>query len=130
MADAVTTKTIFNGHRKLVMQFLSRSDGTGESGVTKVDKSTYVDINGIEPTSLVIERIEGEVSGMEVLVYVDHTSDENLLRLSSGIVKLDYRSVGGLQTNGAGDTGDILFSTNLHAAGDTYNLTFYMRKKS
>ncbi len=130
MADTVTSKTIFNGPRKLIMQFTNLSDGTGESNVVKVDKSAYTGMNGLEPSSLVIEKIEGEAVGMEVAISVDHTSDEVVARLGGlGRFCIDYRPVGGLQTTGSGDTGDILFTTNGHAAGDSYNIVLHIRKK-
>ena len=45
MADAVTSQTLFNGQRHLVMRFTSVSDGTGESGVVKVDATSAT--NGV-----------------------------------------------------------------------------------
>ena len=39
MADAVTSQTIQDGARHVVMSFTNVSDGTGESAVTKVDVS-------------------------------------------------------------------------------------------
>jgi hypothetical protein len=130
VSDSVTSKTIFNGSRKLIMQFTNLSDGTGESNVVKVDKSTFTGPNGLEPSELIIEMIEGETSGMSVGLSVDHTTDVVLARLGGvGRFKIDYRPHGGLRTNGAGDTGDILFTTNGHSSGDTYNIVLHIRKK-
>ena len=39
MADAVTSQTIIDGQKTVVMKFTNISDGTGESAVTKVDVS-------------------------------------------------------------------------------------------
>jgi hypothetical protein len=39
MADAVTSQTFIDGPKTVVMKFTNISDGTGESGVTKVDVS-------------------------------------------------------------------------------------------
>ena len=39
MADAVTSQTIQDGDRIAVMKFTNISDGSGESGVAKVDVS-------------------------------------------------------------------------------------------
>lgn len=130
MADAVTSKTIFNGSSKLIMQFISLSDGTGEASVIKVDKSTFTGPNGLEPSEIVIEMIEGDTAGMEVLVQANHTATLNLARLGGvGRFKIDYRKVGGLHTYAAGGTGDIEFTTNGHSAGDSYNIVLHMRKK-
>lgn len=130
MADTVNSKTIFNGSRKLIMQFTNLSDGTGESAVTKVDKSTYTGPDGTEPSSLMIEMIEGEAVGMEVYIYADHTTDVPIARIGGlGRFKIDYRPMGGVDTGGSGDTGDILFTTNGHASGDSYNIVLHMKKK-
>ena len=48
MADAVTSQTIIDGEKKVVMKFTNVSDGSGESAVAKVDVSDCVlgtDIN-------------------------------------------------------------------------------------
>lgn len=130
MADTVSTTVLHNSPRRLVVQITNLSDGTGESAVTKIDKSTYTGLNGSEPTSLQIETIKGEVAGMAVRLYCDRTTDLTICQLG-GIaeVNLDYRNVGGFNTNTAGDTGDILLTTTGHSSGDSYNLIISMRKK-
>ncbi len=129
MADTVSTITVFNGARRLVVKLLSRSDGTGESNVVKVDKSTFTGLNGMEPSGFAIEKIEYDISGMEVALSVDHTTDVVLARLQ-GHGCLDWTKVGGIRTKGDGtETGDILLSTNAHSAGDSYDITLYLRKK-
>jgi len=130
MADSVTTTTILDHPRRLVVKITNNSDGTGESAVVKVDKSTLTGLNGLEPSSLVIESIKGEVSGMSVYIYADHTTDIPIARLGGlARVDIDYKNVGGLQTAGAGDTGDITLTTSGHASGDSYDLTISMLKK-
>jgi hypothetical protein len=129
MADAVSTTTLVNYPNRLVVKITNLSDGTGESAVVKVDKSTFTNKAGVEPTSLTIESIKGDVVGMEVYLYADHTTDVPIARLGGlGKVDMDFRSVGGIQTAGAGDTGDITLTTNGHAAGDSYDLTISMLK--
>lgn len=131
MADAVTSKTIFNGSRKLIMQFTNKSDGTGESSVVKVDKSTFTGPNGLEPSSIVIERIEGQVNGGILTIQANHTSTLVLEQLDPGArVKLDYTKVGGLQTSAAGGTGDIEFTLPASLTAGGYNLVLHMRKKN
>ena len=39
MADAVTSQTLFDGDKHVVMKFTNISDGSGESAVKKVDVS-------------------------------------------------------------------------------------------
>lgn len=130
MADAVTSTTILNHPNRLVMKFTNNSDGTGESAVVKVDKSTFTGPNGLEPTQLVIETIKGDVTGMQVYLYADHTTDIPIARIGGlGIVDMDFRAIGGLQTTGAGETGDITLTTVSHSAGDSYDITISMIKK-
>lgn len=130
MADSVSSKTIFNGSRKLIMQFTNLSDGTGESAVVKVDKSTFTGPNGLEPSSLRIDMIEGDAAGMEVFLYSDHTTDVPIARLGGlGRFKIDYRPMGGVYTGGTGDTGDITLTTAGHSSGDSYNIVIHMTKK-
>ncbi len=130
MADAVSTTTIYQDTTYLIVKITNLSDGTGESAVTKVDKSTFVGPNGAEPTELVIEGIRGDAAGMEVYLYADHTSAVPIARLGGlGRYKMDYRKTGGLSTAGAGNTGDILLTTNGHSSGDSYDIVIYMRKK-
>lgn len=129
MADTVSTVTIFQSKKRLAVKCLSRSDGTGESNVVKVDISTLTGPNGAVPSGFAIERIEYDVSGMEVAISIDLTTDVVVARLQGQGI-LDYAPVGGIMTKGDGSaTGDILFSTNGHSAGDTYDITLFLRKK-
>lgn len=130
MADSVKINVLSNTAKRYKVQLLNLSDGTGESAVTKIDKSTLTGLNGLEPGSLVLEGVEGESSGMEVYIYADRTTPVQLARIGGmGYYEADYRDVGGLQTNTAGGTGDILLTTNGHSAGDSYDIKLYFRKK-
>jgi hypothetical protein len=132
MADVVSSIVLVNNPKRLVVKLMSRSDGTGESNVVKVDKSTYTGLNGLEPSYFRIERVQYNVSGMEVAVSVDATTDVVLFRLNGGAAAVSgemcFYEEGGLTTSAVGDTGDILFSTNGHSAGDSYDITLHMRK--
>jgi len=129
MADTVTTTTVFNGDRKLVVHLTNVSDGTGESNVVKVDKSAFTGPNGLEPTNFVLEKVEYDVSSMRVLLTLDRTTDQTLVVLQGQGV-MDFTKSGGLLKASAGDTGDILLTTANHAAGDGYDITLYLRKKN
>ncbi len=130
MADSVTTTVLHNSPRRYVIQITNLSDGTGESGVTKVDKSTLTGLNGSEPSALMVESIRGTVQGMNVKLYCDRTTDLTICTIDGGTnVDLDYRPYGGFNTNTAGDTGDILLTTTGHTAGDSYDLIINFRKK-
>lgn len=131
MADAVTNRTLFNGSRDIVIHVTNLSDGTGESGVVKIDKSTLVGPNGLEPSKLSVLSIRGEVAGMEVKLSFDRTSDVTIAQLAQGSIDLNFEGLhgGGLVDNGTGDTGDVLLTTAGHTTGDSYDLIIRCRKK-
>ena len=131
MADAVTSQTLFDGDKHVVMKFTNISDGSGESAVKKVDVSALnADINGNTCTSVAIEKIWWQCIGMKVQLFFDATSDAFIIELGenqSG--HHDYSEFGGLKNNaGSGKTGDIDFTTVGHSSADTYTITLKMRK--
>lgn len=128
MADAVSTTVMFNGSVKYVVHLTNLSDGTGETNVVKVDKSTLIGPGPGEPSYLVLEKIKYDCIGMRVYLSIDRTSDLPLMVLQ-GFGQFDFRDTGGLLIKGTGDTGDILLSTANMAAGDSYDVTLYLRKK-
>ncbi len=131
MVDTVTVKTLFNSPRKLVVNLTNLSDGTGESNVVKVDKSTFTGLNGSEPSKLTIEKIVYDVSSMRVLLTWDQTSDETIAVLQ-GDGEINWYKNGKHSGNtgaNTGGNGDILLTTANQAVGDGYNITLYLRKK-
>lgn len=135
MADAVTTKIVHQDANRIVVHLTNISDGTGESAVAKVDKSTLLSRLGIEPVSLEIERVEYACVGMLVTLLWDHTTDEKAMVLN-GNGCFDFTRPFGGAPNGtslkdaraAGDTGDILLTTTGHTSGDTYAITLWLYK--
>lgn len=126
MADAVTIQTVFQGNRQLVMRFTNVSDGTGESGVKKVDVSDYTLKDGTVATSVVIDKIDYNSFGMAVKIISDHTSDITRAVLQ-GFGCMDFTKAGGLRTAGVDGPNDLLFTTVGHTSGDTYDITLWMR---
>jgi hypothetical protein len=132
MADAVTSQTLIDGGKQVVMKFTNVSDGTGESAVTKVNVSALESsVDGDACTGVVIERIWWQCIGMKVQILWDATTDAFCIELGenqSG--SHDYTVFGGLTNNsGSGKTGDIKFTTIGHTSADTYTIILYMRKK-
>ena len=124
MADAVTSQTLVDGARNVVMKFTNLSDGTGESAVLKVDVSA---LNG-SPSSVKIQKIHYTVVGMVATLLWDATTDVRILDLS-GDGTFDFTSFGGLINNaGTGVTGDILLTTTGHSSADTYSIVLEMAK--
>lgn len=122
MADTVTSQTLVNGSRNLVMKFTNASDGTGEAAVTKVDVSAlgYSDVK--------IDRIHFSATGMGVRLLWDATSDVTAFEIGAGETgTLDFCKFGGLTNNaGAGKTGDINLTTTGATNGDSYTLILEM----
>jgi hypothetical protein len=132
MADAVTSQTLIDGGKQVVMKFTNVSDGTGESAVTKVDVSALSSsVDGDACTGVVIERIWWQCIGMKVKILWDATTNAFCIELGenqSG--SHDYTVFGGLTNNaGSGKTGDLAFTTVGHTGADTYTIVLYMRKK-
>jgi|TARA_B100000424_G_scaffold129220_1_gene97879 hypothetical protein len=131
MADAVTSQTLFDGDKHVVMKFTNISDGTGESAVKKVDVSALEsDINGNTCTSVAIEKIWWQCIGMKVRMFFDATSDKFIIELGENQSGYhDYSEFGGIKNNaGSGKTGDIDFTTVGHSSADTYTIILKMRK--
>lgn len=125
MADAVTSQTILDGERLFIGKFTNISDGTGETGVVKVDVSALnANASGLACNGIKINKIWAQTVGMSIDILWDATTDllcetvpENQFYL------MDYSSFGGLPNNaGAGKTGDVLFTTVGAAAGDRYTI--------
>lgn len=124
MADAVSSQTIIDGTRNVVMKFTNSSDGTGEAGVVKVDVSA---LSGA-PSDVKITRIHYSVSGMIARLLWDATADVTIVDLQ-GDGCFDFTCFGGLTNNaGAGKTGDILLTTVGHTAADSYTIVLEMAK--
>ena len=130
MADAVTSQTIFDGSKRAIMKFTNISDGTGESGVLKVDVSALSTYNGATCSSVNIERIEAVTVGMGVDILWDATTDALCMTLGADqFFTFDFTRFSGLTNNaGAGKTGDVLFTTIGATAGDRYTIILELIK--
>jgi len=129
MADAVNTQVVFRGTKRFIVTLTSVSDGTGETAVVKVDKSTLIGPDGTEPSRIVVEKIEYAMDGMACRLYWDHDADDEIAMLS-GAGYFDWTEGGGLcDPASAGGTGDIILTTFSHALGDSYTITLFLRLK-
>ena len=131
MADAVTSQTIIDGEKKVVMKFTNVSDGSGESAVAKVDASALAsNTAGSACTGVAIEQIWWQCIGMKVNILWDASSDVLAMQLGenqSG--HHDYTIFGGITNNASSPTGDVNFTTVGHSSADTYAIVLYMRKE-
>lgn len=125
MADNVTSQTLMDGERLFIGKFTNISDGTGEANVVKVDVSTLASsASGKACTGVIINRIWSAMHGMEVRILWDATTKVLAwVGTSNGPYLMDFSSFGGIPNNsGVGKTGDIMFTTHDHTAGDTYTI--------
>ena len=130
MADAVTSQTLQDGDKSVVMKFTNISDGSGEAAVKKVDVSALQaqSGSGAECTGVSIQQIWYECNGMSVDLLWDASTDVIAWTLS-GYGFFDFRSCGPIINNsGSGKTGDIMFTTTGHASGDRYAIVLKMGK--
>lgn len=127
MGDTVSSQTLHDGARNVVMAFQNISDGTGESAVTKVDVSALDN----SPPLIAIDKIEYTTAGMGVRILWDATTDTPAWELPPGQSGcFDFREQGGLQNpQNTGYTGDIKFTTVGHDTGDSYSVKLTMHKK-
>jgi hypothetical protein len=123
MADAVTSQTLIDGERLVIMKFTNISDSTGESAVLKVDVSALAaSATGAVCDRVTVTKIYISTYGMEVRMLWDADTDVPFFLSAPNTTQtLDMSSFGGITNNGgAGVTGDIVFSTADASSGDTY----------
>lgn len=124
MADTVTSRVVNNSKGKYTVHITGISDGTGESNVVKIDKSTLLTVAGAEPAALSIGTIRWNVQGFSyVKLHFDHTTDDTAMLLSGNGYD-DFTPGGGLRDPlSAGQTGDLMLTSVGAAAGATYDIT-------
>ena len=122
MADTVSTKSAGGPHNERVYVFTGISDGTGESGVVKIDKSALT-LAGVEPTAINILTITANIQGYAyVSLKFDHTTDDNIVVLGAGSFYEDFRDYGGLKDEQTGGTGDIILTSSGAFSGASYTI--------
>ena len=132
MADTVTKTTLENTAKRLAVEASIQSDGTGSTDAILVDKSAFTGLDGTEPGRLVVESIEYQCDGMQVVLEFDHDTDD-LIATLAGQGKIDFcegvRYQGFIDPASAGGTGDIVATTVGHTSGDKATITLKLRKK-
>jgi len=130
MADAVTTQILVDDTRRAVFKFTNISDGTGETGVVKIDVSALEAYQGRPCTSVAIQTLDAITVGMGVNLLWDATTDALCLTLGENdFVSFNFARFGGLTNNaGTGKTGDLLFTTVGAGSGDKYTVVMEVLK--
>jgi hypothetical protein len=127
MANTVTSRTLIDGDRNLVMLFTGLLDTSNEARTIKVDVSTYVPA----PTKVRVNGIHHLCSsGLTVVLDWDATTPVRFacLSLSDEIEMCEF---GGITNDaGAGVTGDIYLTTFGWSGVMSYNIILEMVKVS
>ena len=119
MADAVATAVLVKSNHKSGFVFSSKSDGTGESAVTKIDISTLPGA----PSRVKLTRLSWAISeGMGVSIAFDRTVGGDPVVHLNGRGFLSAAQMGPIEDKGTGLTGDVKFTTYGHAANKGYTV--------
>jgi hypothetical protein len=125
MPDAVASQTILDGERLFIGKFTCISDGTGETGVVKIDVSALnPNAAGNACNGVKINKIWHTNHGLNIRILFDATVDTFAWMLpQNSNYLMDFSSFGGIPSNaGTGVTGDVLFTTTDATAGDSYTI--------
>ena len=128
MANVVTSQTLLDGPRNLVILLTGVLDTSNEARAIKVDVSTY----DPAPLKVRVDKIQYSIAGaLQVLLDWDATTDVTFAVLS-GQGEIEACNIGGLQNNaGAGVTGDVYLTTFGWSAGTlSYTILLEMTKVS
>jgi hypothetical protein len=128
MANTVTTQTLLDGDRNLVILLTGLLDTSDEARTIKVDVSSYAPA----PTKLRVDKLQYSISG-ELVVLLDWDADTDVrFAALSGQGELEACEIGGLTNNaGAGVTGDIYLTTANWVSGTkAYTLILHCVKRA
>jgi hypothetical protein len=138
LADLVTTQILENGPSRLVMKFTNLSDGTGESGVVKVDATSTAIGNSVQGnlvapgTHLSVNGIFYDITAMRLRILWDADTDVDLFVLSGDGQRWQFRDErAGFAIHNplaTGATGSILFTTVGAALNSAYTVILSMMK--
>ena len=123
MADTALITTLVKTNHKSGYVLSSKSDGTGEPGVTKIDISTLPGA----PARVKITKISWAIEGMVIGLAFDRTVSDPVLFLSNA-GSLDLDGMGPIVDAGTGGTGDIKLTTFGAAANKGYTINIEVEK--
>jgi hypothetical protein len=130
MANVITKTTLLDGPRNLIVLVTIDGDASGnETNTLLINRSDYAPTDG---TEIVVEKIEGLLSGFSATLSFDATADLPFAMLPDGDwFCYDWERIGGVSSNkaGAGSNGDILLTTAGLDAGATDSATFYLHMR-
>ncbi len=126
MADTVDVDVVQNSKDRYVVHLTCISDGTGESNVTKIDRSALLNANGVAPVAIDIMEVRWSMQGFSyVKISWDHSTDDVALLLNGNGYD-NFEEEGGLKdprsSAVSGASGDILLTSIGAASGATYDI--------
>lgn len=138
MADAVAVKQMINTDTHVGYRFTNLSDGTGETDVTKITKSSLKATDGVAPDSVDIWRVRWCIQKIDyVKLSWDHTADDIAMILSGngyddfdGLIPDRRDPVPNADPRSTGGTGNLLLTTGGAASGGSYDITIWLKKAS
>ena len=120
----------FSGNKRVIVQLLGLSDGTGETDVTKVDLTDLKTQAGNNPTRTVVEWIQYAATGLTCALEWDRAANALIARMDgNGGTISDKMYLDKLDPGLDDRTGDILLTTTNADSGDTYDITMSIRLK-
>jgi len=136
MADAVTSQTIEDGGKNLIVKITNISDGTGESAVAKIDVSALNSnpTTGAACSRVSIQRIWFSNIGMGFKLFWKASSNQFIFEAPADWTDTWDFSMGnegksGIPNNaGSGVNGDLVLTTKGHTDGDTYSAVIWAHK--
>ena len=133
MPNVITTQTIHDGPRNLVVKTYIVSDSTALSDTNLINVSDFVDSNGAELTRVKIMKVEAAFNGVwSAQLLWDATTNVEILDIPGDVTDFwrNYTDIGGLINNaGTGITGDILWTSIGLANTDEGHITLYLKKQ-
>lgn len=136
MADTVSTQIIQNSQRNIIVKFTNLSDGTGESGVKKIDATStgpygvsYQNQTFYPGIHLTVWMIEYDVKAMGLRIQWDATSAQDMVNLGPENGRMKYDFFAGLTVPViTGATGSILFTTTGAMPNSSYSVVMHLKK--
>lgn len=127
MANSITTQTLQDGPKNLIVHLHIDGDGSGEETDTViVDASTYSPAF----TKASLLRVWGSLNGFNAHLSWDATTNTDLLAVPDYEFNADFFSFAGIVNDaGAGRTGDILLTTVGLGASDHGAIILWLKKK-
>lgn len=131
MADTVKNRILKDGYAYSTFLFTNKSDGTGESGVVKVDASSLLNAdNTATPIICITSCIWSITPGKSVELTFDGSTPATAIVLS-GSGSIDFiNGLGEINNDATEPTGDIAISTINFANNDTYSIILETKKET